>query len=312
MKILRYHHGGNTTVIAGGFCANGCQIFDHSNAEAVFENFKVSEQHRADVMEHLAASENDGERELIFALTFDYRFFRMIPAEKRTMLMCFAVVEQVGCNLRWVPEAYKTAELCMKAVQNDGSAVQYVPAKHLTPELCAAAVMESGSALRFVPPELRTASMYVGAVVDSTNNLSYVAEDLKTDEFWHEVCTKAPWAFKHAPDHVKTEQLLLDMVKASDTALVWLAQWAPELQTAAIADAAIENGALLRYVRKDLRTEELCLKAVKLNSENICAVPYAVCTPEMEEMAKAMFVELRQTAPEQAELVLKQVHHDAQ
>ena len=58
-----------------------------------------------------------------------------------------------------------------------------------------------------------------------------------------------------------------------------------ESQTADICLQNIQLGCPLHYVRKDLRTEELCLAAVKRNVLNINYVPDDVLTEEMVKIA---------------------------
>ena len=55
----------------------------------------------------------------------------------------------------------------------------------------------------------------------------------------------------------------------------------PVSQTKDICLLNIESGVPLHYVRLDLRTEELCLKAVEYNMMNIIYVPSDVLTEEM-------------------------------
>jgi len=47
------HHDGDTTWFIGDLCINGCQTFTLAEAEEVFAEYDVSDEHRADVYKHL-------------------------------------------------------------------------------------------------------------------------------------------------------------------------------------------------------------------------------------------------------------------
>lgn len=50
IHMIKRHHNGNTTVVIGKHCINGCQMFHESKSRAVFRKFKVSTEHQQDVI----------------------------------------------------------------------------------------------------------------------------------------------------------------------------------------------------------------------------------------------------------------------
>jgi len=61
MHKIDNHHGGKTTWFIGDLCINGCQTFTLANAEDVFAEYDVSDEHRADVYKHLPQPDWDME-----------------------------------------------------------------------------------------------------------------------------------------------------------------------------------------------------------------------------------------------------------
>ena len=177
--------------------------------------------------------------------------------KNKTLSDCLNAVRKDGACLKYVPEVFQTFEVCKTAIEHDGQFLMYVI--NQTEELCLIAVQSN-----------RTCS------------LQYVKNQT------YAICLKAiqtsGWSLKWVDKKILDYNLCLTAVKKNHNALQYVP---PQFQTSEIIGLTVlgdENrtqGRLLKFIDPELRTYDLCLKAVSRDGYAIEFVPEEFYTEEM-------------------------------
>ncbi len=154
-----------------------------------------------------------------------------------------------GANLESVPPEEITPALCHLAVNNCGRALDCVPPAMLTWSMCLAAVQNDGSALEYVPEEWRTEEVCLAAVLQDSFAAEYVPPAMRTPQFWGKVLQKDPFQLSSVPEEELTEEILIQLFNNSS------------------------NSHHFRNTPQSLRTEAVCIAAVRANEDNLDEVP---------------------------------------
>lgn len=177
-----------------------------------------------------------------------------IPEQFHTMDLCHIAVAQHGiyvCNfmseivsdrvrnltlgLAENCDPLSTVELCMVAVKENGCALGRVPYDLRTKEVCEAAVAQHGSALFYVPSHLHTLKLSIDSIKNGGDFSNLLPNQPMV--FYRAVVDHNPYHLAYVPLYMRDQ----------------------EICTAAIS----KNGDTIKFLKKHLRTPELCMIAVK-------------------------------------------------
>ncbi len=180
----------------------------------------------------------------------DIRFvMESIPRDRDFYMLA---VSGWGDNLGCVPPEEITPALCHLAVREYGDALADVPRAMRTWHLCLAAVKNSGMALEYVPEEICDEEICLAAVAEISLAVEYVPPSIRTPQFWGKVLEKSPNCLKDIPEEELTEEALLGMF------------------------AKGQHGYYFSYIPESLRTEAVCIAAVRADADNLKKVPSAL------------------------------------
>ena len=193
-----------------------------------------------------------------------------------------------------IPEKFKDKELCETAVRYDGSYLRMVPEKLKTPELCMEAIRRSPYAIEFIPETMKSPDLYMNLVKENPQNLYGIPEDDRT----YEMCKEA---FDNTYGKDKTDysvagaltepSMALQMVREQDdpkTIDFLITVMRPKAISDEVAlDAARKNGHILRFVPKEVITQQVGEAAVRNHPQ---AIPNWIFTLRIGSGAKTMFM----------------------
>ncbi len=180
----------------------------------------------------------------------DIRFvMESIPRDHNFYMLA---VSGWGANLGHIPPEEITPALCHLAVREYGDALDDVPRAMRTWSLCLAAVKNSGMALEYVPEELCDEEICLAAVVETSLAVQYVPPSIRTPQFWGKVLKKSPSCLSRIPEEELTEEALLHMFSKG------------------------RHGYYFRDIPESLRTEAVCIAAVRADADNLKKVPPAL------------------------------------
>lgn len=213
-----------------------------------------------------------------------------------------------------IPEKFKDKELCETAVRYDGSYLKMVPEALKTPELCMEAIRRSPYAIEFIPETMKSPEFYTDLVRKNPLNLRGIPEDDRT----YEMCKEA---FDNTYGKDKTDysiagaltepSIALQMVREQDnpkTIDFLMTVMRPKAISEEVAlEAARKNGHILRFVPKEVITQQVGEAAVKIirrrfngfpttYARRICAcmplraIPNWIFTLRIGSGAKTMFI----------------------
>ena len=157
-------------------------------------------------------------------------------------------------------------------VRLNGEALEFFPISLRSEEVCRMAVSENGKALEFVPLSLRTKELCKIAVHQIGDALLYVPERFKRD-----VCKIAlkgngkALLFLQEKDRTKELYQLAVQQNGSLIYSVPKAKRTKELYMLAVQQDPV--GEILKYMPPPLKTEEMCILAVRANADSIKYVP---------------------------------------
>ncbi len=157
-----------------------------------------------------------------------------------------------GANLESVPPEEITPALCYLALNSCGHVLDSVPPAMLTWGMCLAAVQNDGTALEDVPEKWRTEEICLEAVLQDHTAAKYVPPAIRTPQFWGKVLKKDPFCLSYIPEEELTEEALLQMFSKR------------------------RHGYQFREIPKSLRTEAVCIAAVRADADNLKRVPSAL------------------------------------
>lgn len=190
----------------------------------------------------------------------------------------------IDCAIRLRADALKyaivyreiTDEQYLTALRAYGQALEFMPRKLLTSELCLDA-LKRGASMNDIPIELmdyEICKILAHQHPTAVSRLPHQADEI------YEIAVKArPDIIKHTVG-LLTDQVILLALSLDGLCL----EFVPE-PTTEMCDVAIgQNGRALQYVPMDMRTYELCLKAIR-GGARLTNVPDAHRDSPMRELA---------------------------
>ena len=187
-----------------------------------------------------------------------------------------------------IPDRFKDWNMCEAAIRYDGSYLRMVPEKLKTPELCRKAIHHSAYAIRHIPESMKTPELYRELVAENPRNLHGVPEEDRT----YELCKTA---FDNTYGRDKSDysvagalvepSMTLQMVREQDDPgtidFLMEVMCNKAISEEVALEAARKNGHILRFVPKEVITQQVGEAAVGNHPEAIRWVPYGIRTADM-------------------------------
>lgn len=224
-----------------------------------------------------------------------------------------------------IPDKFKDKEMCKTAVRYDGSYLKMVPEVLKTPELCMEAIRRSPYAIPFIPDTMKSPELYMELVKEHPRNLYGIPEDDRTYEMCKEAFDntfgkdKTDYSVAGAltepsmilqivkeqyPETIEmlmvgicrkaiSEEVALEAVRKNGQVLYLVPR---EAVTQQVGEAAVKNyPQSIRWISHSIRTADMCLYAVKSDSELDAYTPERIkCEDNIYTFARKMDEELRQ------------------
>ena len=187
-----------------------------------------------------------------------------------------------------IPDRFKDWNMCEAAIRYDGSYLRMVPEKLKTPELCRKAIHTRAYAIRHIPESIKTPELYRELVAENPRNLHGVPEEDRT----YELCKTA---FDNTYGRDKSDysvagalvepSMTLQMVREQDDPgtidFLMEVMCNKAISEEVALEAARKNGHILRFVPKEVITQQVGEAAVGNHPEAIRWVPYGIRTADM-------------------------------
>ncbi len=230
-----------------------------------------------------------------------------LPEEMKTYKMCLAAVK---CNIRalhFVPPTVKGYKrICLEAVRHKEDyyptlgyteftqkniALEYMPEKMKTHRMCLAAVKRNGRALKYVPP---TVKGYKRICLEAVKHDPYgfaskfVPKEIRIpkrhltviNQKFINTMNQHGWLLQFAPEEVKTLDVCLAAVASYTSSLKYVPPTVEHYNDICF-NVIQRDGAMLKFVPPDKRTNKMCLTAVEQNGLALQFVPKEMRTPGM-------------------------------
>lgn len=211
--------------------------------------------------------------------------FQIILKDLKNKIVRDKVIEHNGLNLKYVPSHLLTISLCEKSVEQNGNALEFEPNHLQTISVIEKAVEQNGVALQYISDNKSNFSINLKAVKKNCHALKYV-NVMRFEEYQelrkhavgkygiHEdfiniendlklindnttfFGLKTKFTLEYLPDKLKTEKVLIEMVKYNGLILKNIPD---KLKTTLICESAIqENFLAIQNVPNNLLNIELC------------------------------------------------------
>ena len=171
-------------------------------------------------------------------------------------------------RLQNIPKEQRTFELCYNAVKIDKMQLKFVPENHKTEELIKT-IRHHNGILKYTPFALKTYENCLDAVTRNACNIKYVPRKFKTVELClAAIQNNANVYLKHIPKRIVSYQ-------SAVTINSWVFIDIPdELKTEEMCWKAVkDNKYLFQYVPQSLMTKELWMYAIEDYEQNINYLP---------------------------------------
>jgi len=189
------------------------------------------------------------------------------------------------------------AEMCkvdhasdrLDAVRKDGRLLEHIPTKYKTAVMCTVALLQSVDAVRFIPDTLWDTE--IRPSVDALQELNDIwtldvvdEKYTKTEALCVATVSRHPFVLETLPDDKKTRAVCFAAIQVSGAVL----RWVPEhVRTKEMYMLAVKctHGSVLKFIKKEHRTHELCMESVKYDAYSLQYVPKKCRTPELYRAA---------------------------
>ena len=217
-------------------------------------------------------------------------FFRALPEERKTELVCLAAVQASFLNFSHVPEKYRTDGMIINILQKYGDFLSDVEKNRRTPEMYTTAIENNGKALMYFPPEMITPDAVMKAVQQNGKALEFVPEAFKTPEICHAALNCKNSADFDVIRFVPLPDVCFEYLKKMDgqngDPFMVFGNIKSEIITPEMANFAIKlDPSCIQFVPEKIITPEMCMEAVKKDWYNVSYVPEHMKTKEMCELA---------------------------
>ena len=189
-------------------------------------------------------------------------------------------------ELYFLARKYRT-ELYELSVKDHSWNLKYVPIELRTPELCKVALENDELAFRWIPNHLKTIPMCLDVVTENVFKLKYDTPELKTRVIGNIAVKQNGMALGYVPVPLRTEDLCLEALKTTDLFPGVLEHVPEHLKTEKMCWVAInQNISELQYVPKELITEDMIAKLIKMEDSSLLHyLPEEFITLQMCEIA---------------------------
>ena len=189
-------------------------------------------------------------------------------------------------ELYFLARKYRT-ELYELSVKDHSWNLKYVPIELRTPELCKVALENDELAFRWIPNHLKTIPMCLDVVTKNVFMFKYVPDEFKTLEICNIAVKQNGMALGYVPVPLRVEDLCLEALKTTDLFPGVLEHVPEHLKTEKMCWVAInQNISELQYVPKELITEDMIAKLIKMEDSSLLHyLPEEFITLQMCEMA---------------------------
>lgn len=165
---------------------------------------------------------------------------RNVPEDAQTPEICLAAMQSSCFAFRFVRN--QTPEICLAAVEKNGMLLKDV--KEQTPEICLAAVKQDREAMEFVKEDLRD---QVRAALEKENKPDIVAQENPKSE--GDAVVAYPTIEEIKEEEIRYDKALEGYLTGDISAL----------------EAVREDWRILKHIRLDEETPDVCMAAVKQN-----------------------------------------------
>ncbi|MFO1374942.1 MAG: hypothetical protein U1E99_10250 [Agitococcus sp.] len=236
------------------------------------------------------------------ALHNDKRAIKYIPYDEQTAEMALMAVNGSPHSLRFVAPTLRTCSLYELAVRKNANTLLYVPEELKTPELCRLAVVENCNALKYVPMKLRTKELFKLAVTKNSREIysgfrtiKYLPIQLRDFEIWayiREVLKISVWLnlsnqgkeavlkwknpyykfFEKTPKFLHTEEMVISILNEQENIL--LHGLDDSIKSERLCLLAIKNSYTnVRFIPEEMKTESFYKKALAIHGGVWCHLP---------------------------------------
>ena len=229
------------------------------------------------------------EKIIISIIKLNYLFIQHVPIHLRTDKICKLAIETSAnayknvsdhvleqkmryVAIQHIPVHLQTEEIYKFAIQLDENALQFVPVHLQTEEICKIAVMADANTLQYVPVHLQTEEICKIAVMADEKTLRFVKNQTKelcmiaTDRILDNDLARA---HAHAHAHKQFLTTLFCDVKKNRTLNSGFSYVHEQFQTEELCLIAVKRDSNnFRYILPKFQTEEICLIAVQHNRKN--------------------------------------------
>jgi len=164
--------------------------------------------------------------------------------EIQTEDICLEIIKSTPHGIQYVKN--QTEKLCLVAVTSSPMTLEYILEENKTKAVCLAAVKTNGVALYYVPKNMRTEKLCLTAVTNNGYALRYVPTNICTEEMCMIAARQAPDITRYMPEIYHTEKVYMQLL-----------------------DITYKTRKTFKYMNREKQTNELCLKAVKLDGYNL-------------------------------------------
>lgn len=181
---------------------------------------------------------------VIFSNLKCYQFFPNIDESMQTYSMAMAAIKYCPAAFLGIRSSLIDQKMCNYVISKSSSMIMCIDKKMLTNDMCKMAINNDPLLLKDIPPEFKTTELCVFAIESAKLKMIPCIENVlsminKDNETYTKCCNKTnnpmyyfECAFKNIDKKVQTENF--------------------------VKFAISNNALLLKYVREDLKTEDLC------------------------------------------------------
>jgi len=213
---------------------------------------------------------------MAFKLTKKEKVENLLNKSRETGL-CYYLKLHPDC-IKYIPKDKRNINYIKTAIESDGNVFQLLDNDEKTLEICTLAIKRNINNLRFVPEEFKTNDFLIYAISCNHNALGVI------DDPSEELCLAA---MDKDPNSIflinnKTEKIMLKAVKLKG---LYKHKDMPQFYTA-VLEYVRENGNSLQYIKKELKTFELCKVSILNSPFAMKYVPKKILRehPELEKL----------------------------